>query len=533
MAAFAAVPEVLQNGKIVDVKYDYKGKQEDRVVIAAPITLGGKTAFVGAVIQKTVNSDSFYLHEVEIKDAPTFRTTAGIDSWLGSDGASSLDIILDRLAKDKTLQEENSEIKFSMQDSVEETDKLLAIHNLTGSQLNGVLELGGFPMPSIAVLKATQGHDRYGDVSVVFDKATIDPKTNSRNKVYGGDAWTPNFPAVEYEVNSKAAEKIRTKYYELARRKGYDFVRPMYTIANTLEDELNRSGGVGAIISDLEDDTRMMNVFLEDSGAGPVEDIISRKTTRIPDETVQRYDTLADAVGRDAFEELRTQNGESPVAARKRWLSEYKDRLVQGYTEFLKKFDFTDEQIQNVLNAETNRSLTDMAIKIRNYLKDGAETVTESVDTSATEQAIRKKTDTAKYREWLHGLLDDAEGGKGIYNGKERYTASGNKRSFNATHWEMTLENIVRAMRADTKKGGGAFGDSGLFGLATKDYSSLDEIRADANRLRKENDSEYEAQKTTFSNEYQATPSLRWTMRWKRLRTRCALARRRPALLVY
>lgn len=399
---------------------------------------------------------------------------------------------------------DNRKVHFSMQDNVEETDKLLAIHNLTGSKLNGVLELGGFPMPSIAVLKATQGHDRYGDVSVVFDKETIDPKANNRNKVYGGDAWTPNFPAVEYEVNSKAAGAIQRKYYELANRKGYDFVRPMYTIANTLEDELNRRGGVGAIISDLEDDARMMNVFLEDSGAGPVEDIISRKTTRIPDETVQEFDTIASAVGKDAFSELYAQNGESPASARKRWLSEYKDRLVQGYTEFLKKFDFTDEQIQNVLNAETSRSLLDMAIKIRNYLKNGAETVTEGVDTSATEQAIREKTDTAKYREWLHGLLDNVEGKKGIYNGKERYTASGNERSFNATHWEMTLENIVRAMRADTKKGGGAFGDSGLFGLATKDYSSLDEIRADANRLRLESDSEYAAQKTAFSNEYQA-----------------------------
>lgn len=408
-------------------------------------------------------------------------------------------------AGDVTTEEKKESIlHFSMQDNVEETDKLLAIHNLTGSQLNGVLELGGFPMPSIAVLKATQGHDRYGDVSVVFDKATIDPKANSRNKVYGGDAWTPNFPAVEYEVNSEAAGAIQRKYYELANRKGYDFVRPMYTIANTLEDELNRRGGVGAIISDLEDDARMMNVFLEDSGAEPVEDIISRYTTRIPDETVQKFDTIASAVGKDAFSELYAQNGESPASARKRWLSEYKDRLVQGYTEFLKKFDFTDEQIQNVLNAETSRSLLDIAIKIRNYLKNGAETVTESVDTSATERAIREKTDTAKYKEWLHGLLDDAEGGKGIYNGKERYTASGNERSFNSTHWEMTLENIVRAMRADTKKGGGAFGDSGLFGLATKDYSSLDEIRADVNRLRLENDSEYAAQKTAFSNEYQA-----------------------------
>ena len=86
------------------------------------------------------------------------------------------------------------DIRFSMQDAVEETDKLLAIHNLTGSQLNGVLELGGFPMPSIAVLKATQGHDRYGDVSVVFDKATIDPKANSRKYLFLRSSNPPLHP---------------------------------------------------------------------------------------------------------------------------------------------------------------------------------------------------------------------------------------------------------------------------------------------------------------------------------------------------
>lgn len=86
------------------------------------------------------------------------------------------------------------DIRFSMQDAVEETDKLLAIHNLTGSKLNGVLELGGFPMPSIAVLKATQGHDRYGDVSVVFDKATIDPKANSRKYLFLRSSNPPLHP---------------------------------------------------------------------------------------------------------------------------------------------------------------------------------------------------------------------------------------------------------------------------------------------------------------------------------------------------
>lgn len=81
-----------------------------------------------------------------------------------------------------------------MQDNVEETDKLLAIHNLTDSQMNGVLELGGFPIPSIAVLKATQGHDRYGDVSVVFDKATIDPKASTRKYLFLRSSNPPLHP---------------------------------------------------------------------------------------------------------------------------------------------------------------------------------------------------------------------------------------------------------------------------------------------------------------------------------------------------
>ena len=57
-----------------------------------------------------------------------------------------------------------------------------------------VLELGGFPIPSIAVLKATQGHDRYGDVSVVFDKATIDPEASTRKYLFLRSSNPPLHP---------------------------------------------------------------------------------------------------------------------------------------------------------------------------------------------------------------------------------------------------------------------------------------------------------------------------------------------------
>ena len=57
-----------------------------------------------------------------------------------------------------------------------------------------VLKLGGFPIPSIAVLKATQGHDRYGDVSIVFDKATIDPEASTRKYLFLRSSNPPLHP---------------------------------------------------------------------------------------------------------------------------------------------------------------------------------------------------------------------------------------------------------------------------------------------------------------------------------------------------
>lgn len=44
-------------------------------------------------------------------------------------------------------------IKFSRESVVEQIGSLVALHNLTEKRLNKVLDLGGFPMPSIAVTR--------------------------------------------------------------------------------------------------------------------------------------------------------------------------------------------------------------------------------------------------------------------------------------------------------------------------------------------------------------------------------------------
>lgn len=106
--------------------------------------------------------------------------------------------------------------KFSLKKPVEETDKLLALHNKDENSILTALDLGGLPMPFIAVVKARDGHSKYGPISLVFNKDTIDPQRSSANKVYGGDAWTPTAPRVDYPVNSKKALQLEQELHRLA-----------------------------------------------------------------------------------------------------------------------------------------------------------------------------------------------------------------------------------------------------------------------------------------------------------------------------
>lgn len=77
----------------------------------------------------------------------------------------------------------------SMQEAVEESRDLIAIHNASESQITEALGRGQFFMPSVAV--TNKGLTEFGDISVIFNKSTIDPVMDSKNKLYGSDAWTP------------------------------------------------------------------------------------------------------------------------------------------------------------------------------------------------------------------------------------------------------------------------------------------------------------------------------------------------------
>ncbi len=87
-AAFAAVPQIITNGRIIDAQKNWKGRNYDSVTIAAPIKIG-KSNYVGIVIiHKGYGTDTnrFYLHEVVLQknlQDESFKTDIKADSHQG------------------------------------------------------------------------------------------------------------------------------------------------------------------------------------------------------------------------------------------------------------------------------------------------------------------------------------------------------------------------------------------------------------------------------------------------------------------
>lgn len=108
---------------------------------------------------------------------------------------------------------------FSMVESVEQKRDLVAMHNMSPSQLSDALKRNGLLAPSLAV--TNKGHTEFGDISLLFAKETIDPSESTDNKLYGADAWTPTQTALKknakFDVNKttstvRAIKKSLGKY---------------------------------------------------------------------------------------------------------------------------------------------------------------------------------------------------------------------------------------------------------------------------------------------------------------------------------
>lgn len=469
------------------------------------------------LVLRTFRTIGRWINDVRSRDMETARSLEGYlrtieDAVRNSKGNSEIASLLfgsnpaAQNAETKSAgkgEETRFELKIGSQTTpvkVQETKNLIAIHNLTEQNLLDTLNLGGFPMPSIAVVKADQGHSEYGDISVIFGKETIDPQISSKNAIYGGDAWTPTYPTIEYKVAEKVADRIRNKYYDLARKFGYDDVRPLYKYANDLEDTLNKAKGEAELISSLVDDEDMMRVFLMDSGKGKISTIQKEVRTEMSPAEVERAKFFINALGENVVRGIKTPEGERIGFYRQKYLDEHSDAIRNAYHELLtKEYGATEEEAQRVLENAKRYDLFRIVNDAYHYLENGGVTVRTETDSAASSKAVRDAVDTKKYRSWLKDLFGGIEEKSGIRNERDPFDSRGNRRKWETLHWENTLENVVQAMLEQPDVGKGTiFSATSIWGVSAKEYKTIADMKKDTARLKTMSQQQYDTIRAGF-----------------------------------
>lgn len=485
-ASFKAVPAVIKNGKVVDIQFNWKQRGYDTVLIAAPVDIRDDRYYMGVVVLKSSESDRFYAHEVwgiKKDGAPAFWTGLPASSQVGTGaGTPPINSILQRIAGVNT--EASDVVKFSAKDPVEKKGTLLAIHNLTEEKLKKFLALGGAPMPSIAVTRSDVEHSNFGDISLIFDKSTIDPKASKKNTVYSADAWTPTFPQIEYETNTKVDNAVYSRLTALSRNVDEFYREDLKRVLYGVDDGLNRYGGEAGFVEHAMDNLGLQAAYLEDNGEHI--DRITKQVERdkgYSEERVERYQKVAEVLGTTDADEI----GKMPLNEIRDQHGAELEKAVPGITKSALRLSGVLMQTMNYLRNAQNGTQYD--------------TVTDS---DAMRSEVEKRIDKPAFEKWVKELYAGIEAGSGVYNGKALYTPSGNRRSFAATHYPATLENIAKAMAAqnngDTKNVSGFNGIKTLRAGMAQRFKSIADMHVLEGRLQNRTQEQEDALNNALSD---------------------------------
>ena len=506
--AAAAIPDVIRYGEQIGTTENWKGRGYNTHTFVAPVTVGGTTIYEAVIVNEYVvpnAANKFYVHEVCGSDGSLLTLENGKitkkESNLTSVFKTEQGGDAPKLLSDTTITQDAAEskgnnaavqktVRFALSAPVEVDGQkeLVTVHNLTEQNLREALQLGGMPSPSIAVVKAREGHTKYGPVSLVFGSDTIDPMVDRANRVYGADAWTPTRPGVEYEVHYDAMRDFENRVYE-ASWEAFDgkFVNSAAVQRAGVDEASSLSRE--ELAQKMQRDTGVQLAYLKDKG--------------ITVEPVYRMEQEQfDSIGNDALEAVIRHTGEAQL----------KEAFEGGDVDRLDKLadaaaDALEEKYTHGALEGQNKRWMLRINKLRNenrgrlyqMLEHAYKMVTDTsagkqtLDVEATRNAIREKAPEQKVEQWVYDKLEGVLGEKGIRNEKEPFTPSGKKRSFAQLHNPYTLENLVNAMNSQNARGQDVWGVSAstLMSTTTAEYKNLDEVRADKGRLQQMPEAEY------------------------------------------
>ncbi len=337
--------------------------------------------------------------------------------------------------------------------SGEEARELIGVHNLSEESLRKAFELGGFPMPSIAVTKADVGHTSFGDISLVFGKESIDP-TDRQNKVYGEDAWTPTFPQVGYKLKEDKTSDIYRRANKVEG--GIPFFNPV-DFHHVNYERFIEGLGSESLVKHFKEDYGAKQFYLAETG-NAVKEYERHEVEKYPEKSVLLYEKILGEIG---LSRLKGERGETIENEVKRLIGDHYGVDFSEVKPFRAKM-----RIANTISHTID------------YAEHGNRRMESDIE--ASKRKIDERIDAEAFEQWLEELFAGVVEKEGIRNDRDPFTPSGNRRKWEQLYDELTLDNVVEAMLRQEEKGGGGLFGGNIFGASQREYKTIEEIRKEA-----------------------------------------------------
>ena len=353
--------------------------------------------------------------------------------------------------------------------SLDEEDKdLVATHNISSQNLMNLIndfDGAGLPVPSIAIEKADSVHDDFGDVTLLFNKDTIDPEADSRNKVYNRDAWTSTFPEVEVKIKDEELQKISERVH----------LNEAY-----LETNIFNTSDKERIKKNFFNDLNVRKAFLKEQNI---------EVTPVAYDKKPRFQMFTD-IGVKKF--LRKNNCSFDKLVND---IDFRNKLLNDYYDSCKIKSLANKNIQRL-----NKILDNCAKSKEIYNSYKAEfeyaieyakgNVQKEINNSSYNDGVvnaikEHKEEFEKYIEQI--LSEDVFGEKYIVRDDVApYDDEGNLKSFDETHYIYNIDNVVKAMKIGASSVGGSFtgGVNYTSTFSTQEFGSIDEIHKNKGNIK-------------------------------------------------
>jgi hypothetical protein len=346
-------------------------------------------------------------------------------------------------------------------------------------------------------------HNGYGDISVLFEKNTIDPERSKYNRVYGGDAWTPVYPKLEYKLNEEKLSEIKAKISGLVSNSDRAALGNILLDASNASDQFN--GADGDPVKAYGNNDLLKRAWMSEKGMVPnVKKTESLLTFGFTNEQVK---LAAEILGKEGAK-AASSDPSKYYNAHTKTIEEIRKALNDQNRAKYENLKDSPLKFQRALyERDLYKELPfakfdNLARGADNYLENGVR-LTDDPDALADAVNDAVNQHKGEYEKWVRDLFKGAVEKSGIRNNKESYTKTGNPRNWEQLHAEETLDNIVKIMNEQEPKGAtGMFAQSGLQAVATKNFRSVDEIHQNEYMLQNLPEEEYKKIKDAYAERF-------------------------------